>query len=82
MKLVHEGFLGRAIEIDHDVPAENEIERVLNGETVVHQIYAPERNRVGKVRFHLKDSGLIASPAKEMTLHDGRRHGAKTLFVV
>ena len=82
MKLIHERFLSRTIEIDHDIPAKDQIERVLDGESIVHQIQAPERDRVGKVRFHFEDPGLLTPPAKEMTFHDVGRHVSKTIFVV
>ena len=82
MELIHKRFLGRTVEIDHDVPAEDQIERVLDRESIVHQIQAPERDRVGKVRFHFEDPGLIAPPLKEMTLHDVGRNVAKTIVVV
>ena len=53
MELVDERFLGRTVEIDHDVPAEDQIERVLDRKSIVHQVQAPERDRVGKVGFTL-----------------------------
>lgn len=82
MKLIHKRFLSRAIEIDHDIPTEDQIEWVFDWEMVIHQIQATKCNRVGKVCFHFEDSGLLAEPTKKMTLDEFGRHVAKMIFVV
>ena len=82
MKLVHELFLSWTIEINHDVSAENQVKRALDGETIVHQIETPECNRACKMRFHFEEPGLITSPAKKVTLDDFEGNAAKAVFVV
>ena len=82
MKLVHELFLSRTIEIDHDVSAENQVKRALDGEMIVHQIETPECNRACKMRFHFEEPGLFTSPAKKVTFDDFEGNAAKAVFVV
>ncbi len=38
IKFIDQPFLRGAIEINHDVPAEDQIERCLDGEPLIHEI--------------------------------------------
>ena len=37
-KTVHQGFPGRIVEVDHHVPAENDVEFIPERKTVVHKV--------------------------------------------
>ena len=82
MNLVHELFLSRTIEIDHDVSAENQVKRAFDGKAIVHQIEPPKCNRACKMRFHFEEPGLFTSPAKKVTLDDFEGNTAKAFFLV
>ena len=63
MELIDERFLCRSIEVDHDVPAEDEIEGTFDGKTIVHQIEPPELNHRGQMWLDLEQTGTLASPS-------------------
>jgi hypothetical protein len=82
IELVDQPFLRRTIEIDHHIPAEDQIQRRLDGKTVVHQVHTAKLDDGGEVRLHLDEPGAVSASLEEMAFHDVGRHLAHTLLGV
>src|SRR6478609_4534433 len=82
MKFIDKCFLSGTIKIDHDIPAEDQIERVFDGEIVVRQVESPKTDHGGQVRFDLKATRTVAAPTKEMPSQHTWRDVSNSVFVV
>ena len=80
IELVDQPFLRRTIEIDHHIPAEDQIQRRFNGKTVVHQVHTAKLDDSGEVRLHLDEPGAVSASLEEMAFHNLFRNFAHTLF--
>ena len=82
IELVHEPLLSRTVEIDHHIPAKDEIEGTLDRKLLIHQIQPSKLNHRRQMRLDLEHAFTRASPTEEMPLDSLGRDIVDTVRVV